>query len=182
MTMTMTMTMTTTRRQRQRKSPRTSPTVADVRRRARQSTCHATPGSFELIAGTPLPLHPASRHHRVRRFHHTLSFRPFLLVSSPPALTHRPLFLLLLLLRLAALYSFVISVGMRAVAVQAERCRCTWYLSALSPPPARKFCIAWEWLVGSDGKSGDVNRISAIEEPSFRRRAFPSKTLRGPRL
>lgn len=30
------------------------PTVADVRKRARQSTCHATPGSFELIAGTSL--------------------------------------------------------------------------------------------------------------------------------
>lgn len=52
-TTTTTVTMTTM-------SPRTtSPTVADVRRRARQSTCHATPGSFELIAGTSLS--PPSR-------------------------------------------------------------------------------------------------------------------------
>lgn len=54
----------------------TSPTVADVRSRARQSTCHATPGSFELIAkGLLSRLHPVmSRHRRARRFHHTPVF------------------------------------------------------------------------------------------------------------
>lgn len=54
----------------------TSPTVADVRRRARQSTCHATPGSFELIArGLLSRLHlVVSRHRRARRFHHTPVF------------------------------------------------------------------------------------------------------------
>jgi len=57
-------------------------TVADVRRRARQSTCHATPGSFELIAGTaglsPPPLAPSSPGPLISS-----------LLSSPQPPTHR---------------------------------------------------------------------------------------------
>lgn len=91
----------------------TSPTVADVRRRARQSTCHATPGSFELIArGLLSRLHLAvSRHHRARRFHHTPVFwsvssrfstsssRRHLLAPASPALFLTPFLLALYWLR-----------------------------------------------------------------------------------
>lgn len=89
----------------------TSPTVADVRRRARQSTCHATPGSFELIArGLLSRLHLiVFRHHRARRFHHTpvfwsvssrFSFSSLhLLTPAPPALFLTPFLLALYWLR-----------------------------------------------------------------------------------
>lgn len=91
----------------------TSPTVADVRRRARQSTCHATPGSFELIAkGLLSRLYlVVSRHRRTRRFHHTpvfwsvssrfsfFSSRRYLLTPAQPALFLTPFLLALYWLR-----------------------------------------------------------------------------------
>jgi len=115
----------------------TSPTVADVRRRARQSTCHATPGSFELIARAPLsppsripssPCPPISSHSSL-----LVRFFSFLLLFTPPP--PHPLPPALLLPSCWLYTGFVISLAwMRPVAMQAERCRCTWYLSALNRP------------------------------------------------
>lgn len=131
--------VTMTRTTKEPKDDATSPTVADVRRRARQSTCHATPGSFELIAGTSLASTSSYPVIRTRRFHHTPSFGPFLLVlfRRPLVLSHsRSLAYSFLLYA-----GFVISPGMRPVALQAERHRCTWYLSALTRPAQVLHCM-----------------------------------------
>lgn len=117
-----------------------------------------------------------SRHRRVRRFHHTLSFRPFLLVSPFLAPAHTALFLLLLLLlRLRC------SIQLRHLAWNETRRGASgtmpmhlvsFSLESLLLLLPQEFCIAWEWLVGSDGKSGDVNRIPAIEKSTLSSRVL----------
>lgn len=54
-----------------------SPTVADARRRARQSTCHATPASFRLIVGPSFLRAWPRRTWPPNRFHRSLGIRFF---------------------------------------------------------------------------------------------------------
>ena len=143
----------------------TSPTVADVRRRARQSTCHATPGSFELIARGLFSLSPP--------------FRRIPSSPCPPISSHSGL--------LVRFFSFLhllftppsprprvtrsLPYSLLAGSILASSSRLEWDPSRCKRNGADapgifqpwvvplKFCIAWEWLVGSDGKRSDVTRI-----------------------